>query len=382
MMRSADYREWHRHSSMTAEHIALILHDFSTGGSERIAIRLANCWAASGRRVTLLCGTEQGAARSLVSPDIRVEVCTPETPRSPWSRLQLGWRFAKLVRIYRPDVVFAPGNFHLVILASLARQRFAKRPIFASKLSNPLHRAGLRNWLGQLADAAIRKAAKPVDVLVAMSPSLKIEANYVFRGQLVSEISEPILEDLSESCRPISSRHHAPLILCAGRLCPQKDFSTALKAFAEISPASRARLLIVGEGPLRHKLIDEANRLGIANRVDMLGHVADIEPYLAKADLFLMTSRYEGYPAVLIEAIAAGVPIVTTNCSLAISEIIAFPSLGRVASSRDPATIAAAITAQLATPMPDIANASKIVERHRIGASSAAYLALFDRMVA
>jgi glycosyltransferase involved in cell wall biosynthesis len=367
---------------MTAEHIALILHDFSTGGSERIAIRLANRWAASGRRVTLLCGTEQGAARSLVSPDIRVEVCTPETPRSPWSRLQLGWRFAKLVRIHRPDVVFAPGNFHLVILASLARKRFAKRPIFASKLSNPLHRAGLRNWLETIADAAIRKAAKPVDVLVAMSPSLKNEAHFVFRGQAVSEISEPILEDISNSRRRIVQRHRAPLILCAGRLCPQKDFSTALRAFAEMPPASGARLLIVGEGPLRAKLVDEANRLGIANRVDMPGHVADIEPYLAKADLFLMTSRYEGYPAVLIEAMAAGLPIVTTNCSLAMSEIMAFPSLGRVVNSRDPAVIAAAITAQLAKPMPDIANASNIVERHRIGASSAAYLALFDRMVA
>ncbi len=367
---------------MTAEHIALILHDFSTGGSERIAIRLANRWAASGRRVTLLCGTERGAARSLVSPDIRVEVCTPETPRSPWSRLQLGWRFAKLVRIHRPDVVFAPGNFHLVILASLARRNFAKRPIFASKLSNPVHRAGLRNWLETIADAAIRKAAKPVDVLVAMSPSLKKEADYVFRGQAVSEISEPILEDLSDSRRRIAQGHHTPVILCAGRLCSQKDFSTALKAFAEIPPASGARLLIVGEGPLRHKLIDEAHRLGIANRVDMPGHVANIEPYLAKADLFLMTSRYEGYPAVLIEAMAAGVPIVTTNCSLAMKEIMAFPSLGRVVNSRNPNVIAAAITAQLAGPLPDIANASNIVERHRIGVSSAAYLALFDRMVA
>lgn len=367
---------------MTAEHIALILHDFSTGGSERIAIRLANRWAASGRRVTLLCGTEQGAARRLVSPDIRVEMCSPETPRSPWSRLLLGWRFAKLVRMHRPDVVFAPGNFHLVILASLARIRFAKRPIFASKLSNPLHRAGLRHWLETIADAAIRKAAKPVDVLVAMSPSLKREANYVFRDQAVSEISEPILEDSSDRRQRSAKRRRAPVILCAGRLCSQKDFSTALKSFAEISPILGARLLILGEGPLRDSLRDEASRLGIATRVDMPGHVAGIGPYLAKADIFLMTSRYEGYPAVLIEAIAAGLPIVTTNCSLAMGEIMACPTLGRVVNSRDPSVIAAAITAQLSEPMPDMDSAANIVERHRIGASSDAYLALFDRMVA
>ncbi len=63
--------------------IAVILHDFSTGGSERIAIRLANRWAENGRQVRLICGTEMGAARALVGPGVVVETCAPETRRSP-----------------------------------------------------------------------------------------------------------------------------------------------------------------------------------------------------------------------------------------------------------------------------------------------------------
>lgn len=367
---------------MKAHHIALVLHDFSTGGSERIAIRLANRWAASGRRVTLLCGTEQGAARGLVSPDIHVEVCTPETVRSPWSRFQLGWRMAHLVRKHRPDIIFSPGNFHLVILAFLARKQFAKRPAFVSKLSNPVRRAGIRQYIEKFADWAIRTAAAPVDVLVAMSPSLKNEAHEVFRAQDVAEISEPILED--HTIRPDRSLNArgTPLILCIGRLCPQKDFMTAIRAFAEIAGQTTAQMVILGEGPLRKSLERELSRLGLSDRVEMPGHVADIGRYLGEADLFLMTSRYEGYPAVLIEAMAAGLPIVTTNCTLAMPEIMASPNLGAVVSSRDPAEIGLAILNQLALPMPEASASSSIIERHRIGVASAAYLDLFDRMAA
>ena len=119
----------------------------------------------------------------------------PETVRSPWSRFQLGWRMAHLVRKHRPDIVFAPGNFHLVILAFMARKEFAKRPAFVTKLSNPIRRAGVRQYLEKFADWAIRTAAAPIDVLVAMSPSLKNEALEVFRAHDVVEISEPVLED-------------------------------------------------------------------------------------------------------------------------------------------------------------------------------------------
>ena len=130
-------------------------------------------------------------------------------------------------------------------------------------------------------------------------------------------------------------------------MAPQKDLLTAIRAFAELPSALRARLLILGEGPLRGRLEREAQRLGVAARVEMPGHVPDIAPYLARADLYLMSSHYEGYPAVLVEAIAAGVPIVTTDCSLALPEIFPSPELGSIVRQRQPEAIAAAIVAQL-----------------------------------
>jgi glycosyltransferase involved in cell wall biosynthesis len=367
---------------MTASHIALVLHDFSTGGSERIAIRLANAWAKKGRRVTLLCGTEQGAVRSLVSPDIAVQACAPETVRSPWSRLQLGWRLATLVRRHRPDVVFSPGNFHLVVLAVLARQQFAKRPEFFSKLSNPLRRAGLGSRLETLADGVIRRAAKPVSALIAMSPALGREARAVFGNKHIAEINEPILDDHVVLATNRAAMRRAPLILCVGRLCQQKNFEAALRAFALLPAPTDARLLILGEGPLRSSLHRMATQLGIAERVEMPGYVPDAAPFFAAADLLLMTSRYEGYPAVLIEAMAAGLPIVTTNCSLAIREILESREFGHVVDSWQPNDIARAIEAQLKRPRPSAEAIESKTAKHRIGVSAQAYLDLFDRVVA
>jgi glycosyltransferase involved in cell wall biosynthesis len=365
-----------------ADHIVVILHDFATGGSERIAIRLANRWSSLGRRVTLVCGTAEGAARALVDASVEIVQCAPETKRSPWSRVQLGWRMAALMRSLNPDLVFSPGNFHLIILAFLARRPFAKRPVFVSKLSNPIRRGGLRRWLKGPADAAIRFAAKPVDALIAMSPSLSAEASSVFGGIPIIEISEPILEDDTEFVDARTAVPSGPLILCAARLAKQKGLMTTCRAFAELPKALNARLLILGEGPWRAKLEREIKRLNIAERVELAGHVPDIGPYLRTASLYLMTSHYEGYPAVLIEAMAAGVPIVTTNCSLALPEMLVSPDLGRIVNSRDPLDIASAIMEQLDQPFPGDIHSKLFLARHRIGQSARAYLSLFDDLCA
>jgi glycosyltransferase involved in cell wall biosynthesis len=367
---------------MPADHIAIILHDFSSGGSERIAIRLANTWSARGRRVTLLCGTEEGAVRNLVAPEIVVEACTPETRRSPWSRLQLGWRLAKLVRKHRPDVVFAPGNFHMVVMAVLGRMDFESRPAFVCKISNPMQRAGGRTMIDDFLVRIIRRATAPIDTLIAMSPLLFAEAEAVVGARRMTCIDEPVLDNQHGFTKRERTNRRIQHIICIGRLEPQKDFLTALRAFALLDPASGVRLTILGEGVQRARLQDEITLLGIGDRVEMPGFVADTKPWLARSDLFLMTSRYEGYPAVLIEAMAAGLPIVTTACSAAIQEIVASTELGAIIPSRTPAAIAQAIGFQLAQAKPGADVIASITARHRIAVGANAYLELFDRIAA
>lgn len=364
--------------NMTAHHIALVVHDFSTGGSERIAIRLANQWAASGRRVTILCGTEVGSARGLVSPAIEVVSCKPAIHRGWGSRIRLGWKLANLLERYAPDVVFAPGNFHLMVLAVAARRVTTTRPRFVCKISNPLIDRNLPPILRNPLAWLLRPLLAPIDNMTAMSLLLAKEAQLVLPNRQLTCIDEPILDRRCNAFRSRAPRDHDPIILCVGRLERQKDFELALRAFAELSPLGRARLVILGEGPDRQRLLDIARRLGIAARVDLPGHVSNVSEWIGRARLMLMTSRYEGFPAVLVEARALGLPVVTTDCSAALPEVISAPCHGEIVHSRAPSDIAGAIQRQLNIIPGSFEQIARGTERFQIESIAPKWLQLFD----
>jgi glycosyltransferase involved in cell wall biosynthesis len=363
-----------------AGHIAIVLPDFSSGGSERIAIRLAGAWTERGRQVTILCGTEKGPARALVTPDVAVMSLHPEIVGGLLYRARLGRGFANSVAMIRPDLVFAPGNFHIPMLAYLKIALPNGGPPVICKLSNPLRKPGLDRASQALFSAFTRLTSRRVDALVAMSRSLQQEARAVLGRDDIASIAEPILLD-GDSLNPtLTDGGNNPLIVCIGRLESQKRFELALRAFAALPRSRGARLLIVGEGSRRAALERDAASLGIRDRVEFAGYLADIRPRLATARVFLCTSRYEGYPAVLVEAIAAGLNVVTTDCSPAIAEIMFDRSFGRITSS-DTGAIAQAIEAMLDASRPDTAARERLAAQHRLGRSADAYLALFDRVV-
>jgi glycosyltransferase involved in cell wall biosynthesis len=361
-----------------ATHIAIVMHDFSNGGTERIAIRLANRWARTGRRVSILCGTAEGPARALVDPGVAVIAVWPEIRRSPLSRFALGRAFAECVGLLQPDLLFVPGNFHILVIATLAHMLGADRPAIICKLSNPLRRPGRAAPFQWLFEAIIRRMTGAVDGFVAMSAALADEARQVLRRPEVRLIHEP---NIDESYRPPrgTGQRDGRTILCAGRLVPQKNFELAIQAFARIDPAFDARLLILGDGETRLRLEILVDRLGLNERVTFGGHVPDIRPALARASLFLLSSRYEGYPAVLVEALAAGVPAVATACSPAMAEIMLDPSFGQVVPA-DPARLTAAMEKLLLDPWRQV-DATRLIERHRVDTVGDRYLAFFDAAV-
>ena len=365
---------------MTARHIGIIVHDFSTGGSERIAIRLGNTWAKAGRRVTIYCGTEVGALRSLVGAQVELVCCDPPIKRSLMSRVRLGLRLSHAIKNDRPDVIFMPGNYHLLVVAVLARLHYTKRPLFICKLSNPVRSHSSPGVVVRLSEWFTRIAMAPVSAFTAMSPALREQAVKVFPNHPIFDLAEPILDD---DLLPLDATLHADkaaTIVCAGRLAPQKDFALALRAFSTMDPALNVKLVIYGEGPLFESLTALAAELKISERVSFAGYVSDLRPYLAEAKLFLMTSIFEGYPAVLIEALAAGVPVVTTDCTPAMREIISSIALGHIVKSRDPQKIALAIETRL--KVHDASREVRIAatQKHAIKAAAQAYLDCFDTL--
>jgi glycosyltransferase involved in cell wall biosynthesis len=360
--------------------ILVVVHDFQSGGTERIALRLASRWAADGEKTAVICGNPTGPLKTVVSKD--VELFTPAKPigRSRFSGFAVAAFAARTARAFKPDVIFLPGNFHAG-MAFILKLRLGRRgPAIVVKLSNMLRRPRRRraHEAAFLAQLAMKTAF--ADHLVVMSPELLDEArrSLPWRAGRYSVVPEPVLSDSATPPRRAAAGDEPPLIVAAGRLANQKNFAALLTAVAQLDRPFN--LIIYGEGPLRTQLEASIESLGLAERVTLAGYIDDLMSALSNARLFVLPSDYEGFPAVLIEALAAGVPVVTTDCSPAIAGIVAMAEGGIMTPVGDPATLAETICASLDRLPPDSQRLAASVDRFRIGPSAAAYRDLFRKL--
>ena len=141
----------------------------------------------------------------------------------------------------------------------------------------------------------------------------------------------------------------APVVLGAGRLHPQKDFATLLRAFARVRARTAARLVILGEGEERAALETLARELGIAADVALPGYTANPYAWLVRARVFALSSRWEGLANVLVEALACGTPVVSTRCPGS-TEVLGEGAHGRLVEVGDDEALADAIAATLESP--------------------------------
>lgn len=169
------------------------------------------------------------------------------------------------------------------------------------------------------------------------------------------------------------------VVLAAGRLVAQKDFPTLLRAMAKARVGKPdLRLILLGEGPERPALEALRAALGLGAVVDMPGHVENPLAYFARGDLFVLSSLWEGFALVLVEALGAGIPVVSTDCPAGPAEVLDGGRLGRLVPPGDAEALAEAMLATLAAPYdpgPGIAGAG----RYGADRAAEAYLALLDR---
>jgi glycosyltransferase involved in cell wall biosynthesis len=165
----------------------------------------------------------------------------------------------------------------------------------------------------------------------------------------------------------------APLILGVGELSPRKDFATLLRGFARLRATRPCRLMLLGAGGERENLLALADRLGITRDIALPGFVPRPYAQLAHADLFVLTSRWEGMPLVLIEALACGTPVVATDCPSGPREVLADGHHGALVPVGDAGALAAAMEASLAPPRA-AAQLRRIARPYGIEAATSAYL--------
>ena len=143
-----------------------------------------------------------------------------------------------------------------------------------------------------------------------------------------------------------------PTVLAAGRLSPEKDYPTLLQAFALVRKNTICRLYIIGEGAERQKLESLADKLGIQNDVTFAGYVKNPLDYMREADVFVLSSVKEGFGLVVLEALAVGTKVVSTDCKHGPSEILDYGRFGRLVPIKNPRALAEAIEAALKDPAP------------------------------
>ncbi|ELZ36066.1 glycosyl transferase family protein [Halorubrum saccharovorum DSM 1137] len=160
-------------------------------------------------------------------------------------------------------------------------------------------------------------------------------------------ISEKATERVSH---PWFQSDEPPVILGVGSLTPQKDFPTLVRAFNRLRSQQDARLVILGEGDRREELESLIQRYGIGDSVDLPGFVDNPFKYMKQADVFVLSSRWEGFGNVIVEAMACGTPIVSTNCPSGPAEILQNGKYGQLVRTGDPEALAAAVQATLAEP--------------------------------
>jgi glycosyltransferase involved in cell wall biosynthesis len=360
--------------------IALFLPSVRGGGAQRIVVNLAQGMTERGLPVDVVLTTAQGvfmdqlpAAARLV--DLR-------------SRRVLGCLgpLAAYLRREQPRVVISSMSHANVVAIAAARLAGTGTPIVVTEHNTMSVAAGESALARRLWPPLLRVFYPWADSVVAVSdgaaddfarttglPRERIETVY-------NPVITPELLALAQQQpdHPWFAPGEPPVVLAVGRLTAQKDFPTLLRAFARVRARRPARLIILGEGEDRPALEALARELGITDAVALPGFRSNAMAYMAKAALFVLSSAWEGLPTVLIEALAAGTRVVSTDCPSGPREILRNGQLGALVPVGDAAALADAIVAALARPAePTSADALKPFTRD---ASVDHYLRLVERV--
>lgn len=196
---------------------------------------------------------------------------------------------------------------------------------------------------------------------------------------LIHVIHNPIdaerIRALAAQVEPLPSFCNTPFIVSIGRLTIQKDHGTLLRAYAASALRHTHRLIVIGEGEQRQALAELAGKLGIEGRVELAGSFVNPYPILAGAALLVLSSRWEGYPNVLLEALALGVPVVATDCPAGPRELLQGGRYGRLVPVGDHLALARAIDDELREPA---GNQHEMIEAHQPRTVACRYLVLLD----
>ena len=362
-------------------HIALFLNTLAGGGAERVFINLARVFSERGYRVDIVASRLTGSLAGEVPESVRTFSLGTRGGETRSMLVRLPWKtlvtlprmvlfpapkvirslpvLVRYLREERPDAMmstvgstnvvalwadwFAGGRTRIFIreacemsaLAAAARRPFKKKlPDFA------------RQWYPK-ADGIISVSEGVANDLSHVTGIEKSRIKTIHNPVDIASVRRRAAERIDE---PWFAADQPPVILSAGRLASQKDYSTLLRAFALLRRRRPARLIILGEGRERRRLEALARELRIADDVRMPGHVKNPYAYMDRASLFALSSAWEGCPNVIIEALACGCPVVSTDCDSGPAELLDHGAYGWLVPVGDADALGSAMDVALDRP--------------------------------
>ncbi len=326
--------------------LAFFLPSLEGGGAERTSTLLANELAKQDFAVDLVLAQVKGPYLDQVSSRIRiVDLNSPRVLKAlPGLRAYL--------QKEQPDILLSVLN-HANVVAVWARKlaRAKTRLVLTEHISILPSAAHARTIRARAMPLLIRQNYHQADAVVAVSQGVAQELvhNLGLPKSKVHVIYNPVInEELYRKAQeppehPWLAPGQPPVILAVGRLVPEKNFSLLLQAFALLRNRRNARLIILGEGPERPALEARVRQLGLEGLVDMPGFVHNPYSFMRHATVVALSSRWEALPTVLIEALALGKPVVSTDCPHGPREIITEPNLGWLVPLEDPFDLSRAL---------------------------------------
>lgn len=333
--------------------IAIFLTGLDGGGAERVLVNLMRGFVTQGLAIDLVLVKRQGPYLSLVPPE--VQIIDLQAPRLISSLIPL----IRYLKEQQPSVLLsALEDTNIVALWARYLAKVPMRLVVSvhntlsqeAKNSQQLKRKiapYLARWFYPMADAVVTVShGSETDLLKLGIGQKKLQVIYnpVVTPELFTKLQEKVEHPWFQAGEP-------PVILGVGRLEKQKDFTTLIQAFAEVKKQRDARLIILGEGSERSKLESLVESLGLKDSVSLPGFVSNPYAYMQQSQLFVLSSLYEGLPTVLIEAMAAGTPVVSTNCESGPDEILEQGKLGQLVPVGDDKALAQAIVESLNQPL-------------------------------
>ena len=345
------------------ERIAIFVPSLRGGGAERVMLCLANGFAARGFKVDLVLAQAEGPYFNDLSEEVRVVDLHV-------SRVLLSlFKLAGYIRKEKPVTLLSALNHANVIAILACRLANAGTRLLVSEhntLTSATRNFSVRRerllpylmrWLYPYADVvsavSIGVANDLVKAIGIPRECIRVNYNPIYSESLLEKAQEQINE-------PWFAPEMPPVFLAAGRLTEAKGFEILIKAFAKIRKQRHVRLMILGEGAERYKLQSLIDELELNEDVLLAGFKSNPVAYMNRASVFVLSSRWEGFGNVLVEAMACGTPVISTDCPSGPAEILENGKWGRLVPVGDVDALAEAMAATLdEVDHPDVAKRAR-----------------------